>query len=79
MRRDGLNIYKVESYDGQPLIGTFYQEELQSVEVEKDRLWIIEKIIRRRKNNGKKQVLVRWLNWPSKYDSWIPASDVEDY
>jgi hypothetical protein len=38
----------------------------------------IEKIIKRKKINGTKDVLVKWLGWPSKFNSWIPEKDVED-
>ena len=26
-----------------------------------------------------KEVLVRWLHWPPKYDSWIPAADITGF
>ena len=62
--------YKVKEWDGEPLQGTFYEEDLQKVNVKTDDLFRVEKIVKRRKN----QVLVRWNGWPAKYDSWIPKS-----
>jgi len=25
-----------------------------------------------------KQLYVKWLNWPNKFDSWISSEDIED-
>ena len=59
--------------------GTFYQQELQAVNVDPSTEYHIEKIVKRRVQNKQKEVLVRWLHWPKKYDSWIPETEVNDY
>ena len=64
-----LLLYKIEEFDGTPVEGTFYVEDLQKVTVDPDSLWRVEKVLKRRRG----QVLVRWKGWPSKYDSWIAA------
>ena len=33
--------------------------------------------INRRKRNGLKDALVRWLGWPKKFDSWVPESGIQ--
>ena len=63
-------MYKVEEFDGMPVKGTFYAEDLQKVTVDGDMLWRVEKVLKRRRG----QMLVRWKGWPAKYDSWIKAS-----
>ena len=63
-------MYKVEEFDGTPVKGTFYAEDLQKVTVDDDMLWRVEKVLKRRRG----QMLVRWKGWPSKYDSWIKAA-----
>ena len=63
-------MYKVEKFDGTPVKGTFYEEDLQKVTVDDDMLWRVEKVLKRRHG----QMLVRWKGWPSKYHSWIKAS-----
>ncbi|XP_044163398.1 uncharacterized protein LOC122947856 [Acropora millepora] len=63
-------MYKVEKFDGTPVKGTFYEEDLQKVTVDDDMLWRVEKVLKRRRG----QMLVRWKGWPSKYHSWIKAS-----
>ena len=36
--------------------------------------------LKSRKIKGRpKEVLVRWLHWPSKYDSWVPATTITGY
>ena len=62
-------MYKVEEFDGTPVQGTFYVEDLQKVTVDEDQLWRVERVLKWQHG----QVLVRWRGWPSKYDSWIPA------
>jgi len=57
----------VEEWDGTPLEGTFYAQELQKVSLKDDDLFRIDKIVRRKGD----KVLVRWKGWPVKYDSWV--------
>ena len=59
--------YRIKEWDDTLLEGTFYREDLQKVEVKDDDLFRIEKVLKRKGD----RVLVRWKNWPSKYDSWL--------
>ena len=65
--------YNINEWDGTPLMGTFYREDLQKVTVRDDGLFCVEKIV---KQKGDK-VLVRWKGWPDKYDSWIEKRALE--
>lgn len=76
--RRGIPVYNVQDYDGESITGTFYEPELQRVDVPPDHVYKIEKIVKERKRKGEKEYLVRWLNWPKKYDLWIKASDIQD-
>ncbi|OOZ07626.1 hypothetical protein BOW31_12870 [Solemya velum gill symbiont] len=78
-RREGIPVYKLEDWNGENVEGTFYETELQSVRVDENTPYKIEKILRRKGKGARKQVLVRWLHWPQKYDSWIPESEVKNY
>ena len=62
-----VTTYKITEYDGTPLKGTFYKQELQKVFQEDDDLFRVEKILKRKGD----KVLVRWKGWPDKYNSWI--------
>ena len=62
--------YSVMEWDGTPVEGQLYEENLQAVTIPDDALFRVEKILQQRGT----QVKVRWMGWPSKYDSWIPKS-----
>ena len=78
-RREGVPVYTILDWDGERVNGTFYEPELQPVTIDPTMEYRVEKILKRRVRNKRKEVLVRWLHWPKKYDSWIPEADVKDY
>ena len=65
--------FRNTEWDGTPIEGTFYTQDLQKVQVSDDDLFRVEKVIRRK---GTK-LFVRWKGWPDKYDSWIDKKDVQ--
>ena len=69
VRRHPVVTYQLSEWDGTPIKGTFYEPDVQKVQVSDDSLFRIEKVLKRKG----RQVLVRWKGWPAKYDSWIPA------
>ena len=69
IKKGALPLYKVVEWDGTPIEGTFYQHDLQKVNVDDQSLFRVDKVLKRKKGH----VLVRWKGWPSKYDSWIPS------
>ena len=78
-RREGVPVYTILDWDGDRFERSFYEPELQALNVDPSTEYHIEKILKRRVQNKQKKVLVRWLHWPKKYDSWIPEADVKDY
>lgn len=44
-----------------------------------DTVYKIERVIRRRVRNGRREMLVKWLLWPEKFNSWIPEADARRY
>lgn len=46
----GFAIYKVIDFLNEPVIGTFYEHELQKVYKTEEALWIIEKVLKKRKS-----------------------------
>lgn len=71
---DGLPQYRLKDYAGEVVSGTFYENQLKKA-YEQYR-YLVETVLRSRKRGGRKQLLVRWRGWPSKYDSWIDEKDV---
>ena len=64
--------YKIKEWDGTPVKGTFYEQDVQKVDVPDDALFRVEKVLQRRRQ----EVKVRWKGWPKKYDSWIPKGSL---
>lgn len=75
--RNGIPVYKVTDYSSEPIVGTFYTAELQAIDKDDQSLYKIEKILKRRTVKGQKQILVHWLGWPSKHDSWLLDTPAE--
>ena len=63
-------MYKLENKDQ-----TFYPEQIQKVT---GNVFRVEKVLRTRKRNGKKQLLIKWINYPENYNSWIDENDLFD-
>ena len=65
-----------ESNAGEILDGTFYEPEQLKV-IKNDDVYRVEKIIRKRKRNGLVEYLIRWKSYyDTKFDSWVPESDI---
>lgn len=66
-------LYKIKDHLGNVPDLRFYPEEVQKI---KENLHRVEKIIKRRTYRGRRQCLVKWLNYPENYNSWINESEV---
>ncbi|XP_045208690.2 uncharacterized protein LOC123560589 [Mercenaria mercenaria] len=77
-KRQGIPVYKIKEYDNTPVLGSFYEQELQKVNKSRETKWQIDKIIKRRTVKGVKQSLVSWLGWPKKYNSWVDSKDISE-
>ena len=76
--RTTVPTYRLKEYDGTMLKGMFYEAELERVQSKESDFFKIEKILDTRGSGRRKEYLVKWRGWPSKYDQWIPASYVKD-
>ncbi|XP_062619356.1 uncharacterized protein LOC134280919 [Saccostrea cucullata] len=74
--RNGIPVYKLKDYNDEAITGTFYQPELQKVDVRDEDTFKIEKILKTRGRGPNKQYFVKWLHWPKKFNSWINADDM---
>lgn len=69
-----IPLYHLENYSGTEKIkGGFYEFELTKSDSE---VFRIEKVIRKRKKNGIKELYVKWKGFDSSFNSWIPESNV---
>jgi hypothetical protein len=64
--------YYLQDYDGEPVLGAFYEEELQPVA--DATFFPIEKVIKTRTVKGRKEALVKFMGY--KEPRWRPASEV---
>ncbi len=64
-------VYRLKDYDGDVIEGVFYEEELQKIIVSKNKSFKVEKILGQKKQGKSTLVLVKWLGWPSKFNSYI--------
>ena len=64
--------YTLKDLHGEPLIGRFYEPELQKTNQE---VFRIEKVINKKTNkDGTKMIRVKWRGYPDKFNQWIPES-----
>ena len=69
--------YKLKDDNGDELEGTFYPQELQRVANKE--IYRISNILKSRRNKGQQEVLIEWLGYPSSFNSWIPATNIQTY
>ena len=77
--KESLPKYRLKDYGNEPILGSFYEEELQKIYTDDNTVYRIETVLRRRVRNRVPEVLVKWYGWPDKFNSFIPASDLQDY
>jgi hypothetical protein len=66
--------YLLESLEGQPIKGCFYEAELQKTS--SPDIYLVEKILRKRRQNHTDQLFVKWLGFPNQFNSWIDKFDI---
>ena len=76
-RRGGVAVYRLKDYDNEDITGSFYQKELQKVDLDENNMFKIESILKTRGKGKQKQYFVKWLYWPKKFNSWVKASDID--
>jgi ribosomal protein L21E len=75
--RGQIPVYRLKDMQDEDIKGTFYQSELQKVDIHPDQLWKIEKILRSKGKGTNKQYLIKWKYYPAKFNSWVKATDVQ--
>ena len=62
--------YTITDQLGEPVRGSFYEQELQ---LSVQEIFRIERLLRKKKN----QVYVKWKGYSNAFNSWIPVADLE--
>jgi hypothetical protein len=63
--------YLLEDYNNQPILGAFYEPELQKAK-HKD-IYLVERVVRQKKGS---KVLVKWLGLDSSHNSWVNKKEI---
>ncbi len=76
-KRDGTTpLYKLNDYENDPVLGTFYENELQKVNVTNDSLFVVEKILERKTVKKVPYIKVKYRYWPNKFNRWMKQSEL---
>ena len=67
-----IPVYRVVDLLDEPILGTFYAQELQRVQFKSE--FKIEKILKKRKRSGILEYFVKYLGYPNKFNDWISAT-----
>ncbi|XP_039305166.1 uncharacterized protein LOC120357759 [Solenopsis invicta] len=72
-------VYELSDLTGEVIDGIFYEQELARIEKNlQEKEFIVDRVIRSKGRGANKQLLVNWRGYPSKFDSWIPASSLSN-
>ena len=75
--RQGIKKNRLEDLDGEEIKGTFYELELQVVTYNPDRAFAMEREIRSVGVGRNRQISVKLIGWPEKFNSWITEANYQ--
>ncbi len=76
--KNSLPVYYLKDFEGEEITGQFQENELRKVVENDNPEYLIDKVLKTRKVNGKTENLVTFLGWAPKFKRWLPASQVRD-
>jgi hypothetical protein len=68
-------VYRIKDLLNDSIEGIFYEPQLQKVS-KNEIIYKVDSILKRRIKDGRKQVLVSWLGYPDKHNSWVDANQI---
>ena len=75
--RDNIPVYLLADLQGQITRGFLFGPELVRISQPEEKLFKVDKILKRRGKGQNREALVRWLGYPSKFDQWLPVSSLK--
>jgi hypothetical protein len=69
--------YKIKDFNDEEVTGLFYEQELVKFD-KQDQDYEVEKILKTRTRNNKKEYFVKWVGYPNDMNSWIPAESFKN-
>lgn len=80
-KRLPIQMYKIKSLTSEIpdeiIDGHFYRNELNLVYSGNEAVFKLERIVKKRGKGRNQECLVKWLEWPNRYNSWIKCNDAE--
>ena len=73
-----IPLYRLIDYHSEPIIGNFYAQELQKADIDPDKPYKIEAILKTRTRGDSKEYFVKYLYWPKKFNQWVSEDAVSD-
>lgn len=73
---DGVNYYKLETWQGDKVPGRFYEPQLQKVRALPNQ-WRVNKKLKYKGRGPTRQVLVNWQGVAPDYRTWIPVKELK--
>lgn len=70
-------VYYLADLADEEISGTFYEPEVQKINFDEGAARAIEKIIKTKGKGKNLQYLVKWLGYPTKFNSWVNAKSIE--
>jgi hypothetical protein len=67
--------YKIKDSKGEEIQGTFYEPELQKTT---QTIFRIERVLKRRTKNGRKEIYVKWKGYNKDFNSWISIDNLHN-
>jgi len=71
-------VYLITDEEGETILGTFYEPELQKVSIKQNKIYKIERILGEKGKGKKKSYFIKWEGYPSKFNSWVSASEIKN-
>ena len=68
-------VYTLKDYNNNIIEGTFYEEELQQVDL--PNVFRIEKVLKQKRQGNRTLYLVKWLGYDDSFNSWVSGEDLK--
>ena len=74
-RRQSINQYKLKDYNEEPIVGAFYESDLQKIIPPE--IFKIDQVVKTKGRGKNQKAYVKWKNWSSRFNSWIDANSLK--
>ena len=76
IKKGNPTTYRLIDQEKEPVLGKFYKEELSKTKLDDETVYQIEKVLKTRNRNGKKEYFVKWVGYPISMATWITEDNM---